>query len=448
MIRGRTILSEISGRFYESFSSILSARHIREYTASDLAYMLEGQNKEMYRFEKIQVHYSKCLDPVFSHPLLAKGLDRFYPRFRSTLMVEAVRPEDLRLILPGEVEPISGFHPVEEHGADMDGIARILTVPFRWTEGTAQINIPAGQALYQILSLNLVYLVPESLPPAWWTIHLKGRPLTHFSLPPDRMFTTVRIVLPIESAEQGTFSLCLSGPDWKPSTHPVANDYEFSQADQRNLGVVIGWDGFLREELETYEALQEAARRESRSREKYEGFDPNIYWRRLHHCYDDRWSHWQSLYLHQADFKPVLRMGKNDWRQLGPGWYFLENWEGGPVRWTSRRAEAYLSVKRGSQYLRLRVFGGDSRLGSHITGTLGISYSQDRLSFALIAEDPFDLPAGIWTDWVVKFPQKISAPGIIRLVLQTDQSRSPARLIPASADRRELGLGVRGLTIY
>ena len=93
MIRGRTIHSEISGRFYESFSSILSARHIREYSASDLAYMLEGQNKEMYRFEKVQVHYSKCLDPVFLPTSSGKVIDRFWPRFRSTLMVEAVRPK-------------------------------------------------------------------------------------------------------------------------------------------------------------------------------------------------------------------------------------------------------------------------------------------------------------------------------------------------------------------
>ncbi len=96
----------------------------------------------------------------------------------------------------------------------------------------------------------------------------------------------------------------------------------------------------------------------------------------------------------------------------------------------------------------MRVFSGDSRLGSRITGTLGISYSQDRFLFVPLAEDPFDLPAGIWTDLVVKFPQKISTPGIIRLVLQTDQSRSPARLIPGSTDTRELGLVVRGLTIY
>ena len=36
----------------------------------------------------------------------------------------------------------------------MEGIARILTVPFRWTEGTAQLQSPAGKAPYQILSFQ------------------------------------------------------------------------------------------------------------------------------------------------------------------------------------------------------------------------------------------------------------------------------------------------------
>ena len=90
----------------------------------------------------------------------------------------------------------------------------------------------------------------------------------------------------------------------------MANDYEFSTADSRNLGVIIGWDGFLREDCDDQEALLRAARREIQSLEKYEFFDPQIHWRRKHHGYDDRWSHLQTLYLNQADFKPVLRMGE------------------------------------------------------------------------------------------------------------------------------------------
>jgi hypothetical protein len=133
LVRGQNIHPHIYGRFDQIFSSILSSRHLREFTSFDLEYMLEGQNKEMYRFEGVKVYYSKCLDPLFSKPNLAEWVDRFWPRFRSTMMVEACRPPEITLIHPEEVEPAAGFHPTEEHGPDMNGIARILTTPFRWT---------------------------------------------------------------------------------------------------------------------------------------------------------------------------------------------------------------------------------------------------------------------------------------------------------------------------
>jgi hypothetical protein len=401
----------------------------------------------MYRFEEIKIHYSTCSDSPFSWPRLAGLLERFWPRLRSTLLVEAVRPDQVTFVHPKEVEPVQGFYPVEEQDADMEGIARMLAIPFRWTGKTSEISLPANGAPYQVYYINCVLLVPESLPPALWTISLGGQPLTRFCLSPDRMFTQLRIVLPLTSAQEGRFTIRFCGPSWRPVDHKAANDFEFSLDDPRELGLVVGWDGFLRRDCDSFKNLLEVAHSEALHMERYENFDKGIHWRRLHHGYDDRWSHLQTLYLLQADFKPNLPMGKEDWRQLGTGWYFLENWAEGPVRWTSRKAEAYLAAKRGTQHLRLRVFSGDSRLGTRITGTLGISYSQDRFSFVPIAEDSFDLTAGIWTDLVVKFPQKIPAPGIIRLVLQTDQSRSPARLIPGSTDTRELGLAVAGIAV-
>ncbi len=447
MIRGRTIHSEISGRFDETFSSILSARHVREYSASDLAYMLEGQNKEMYQFEEVQVHYSKCLDPSFSKSFPARVIDRLWPRFRSTLLVEARRPQATHLIHPEELGDTTGLYPVEVHTNDMEGIAKMLTVPFRWTNETFQLNFPAGKASSQIFFLNLVYLVPERLAPGWWTVSVNGRPITRFSLLPDRMFTRVRIVLEAKDAERGTFRLVFSGPCWKPSEHPVANDYEFSTADLRNLGVIIGWDGFLREDCDDEEALLRAARREMRSLEKYEFFDPQIHWRRKHHGFDDRWSHLKTLYLKQTDFKPALPMGAEDWRQLGPGWYFLEHWEVGPVRWTSRKAEAYLSAKPGHREVYLRVFSGDALLGKQVGVMLKLEYSIDRTTFIAFGETVFDLPAGIWTDLKAEFPEPLPASGIILIKIFVDQERSPAKLVPGSSDTRELGLAVAGMAV-
>ncbi len=442
LLGGRSIHSDLKGRFYEVFSSILSARHVREYTAHELTYMLEWQNKEMYRFEKARIFYSACLDPSYSWPRLARLISRFWPRFRSTLLVEALRPSQMKLIHPEELEPVQGFYAVEKQMPDMEGIAQMLTTLFRWTGGRAEISLPASEAPYQVFYLNLVYLVPWSLPPGYWDITVGGKPVSQICLAPDRMFTQLRLVLSHDLARQGRFPLCISGKTWRPRDHQGTDDYEFSINDDRDLGLVVGWDGFLRVDCDSYEALLALARRESSLMEQYEN-NQAINWRK----YDDRWSHFKTLYLLQADFKPVLPMGKKDWRQLGQGWYFLENWNEGPIRWTSRYAEAYLSAKLGSRHLRLRVFSGESRLGTRITGTLKIAFSQDRFSFIPIAEDPFELPAGIWTDLGVKFPQKIPAPGIIRLVLQTDQSRSPARLIAGSTDTRELGLAVAGMAV-
>jgi hypothetical protein len=329
----------------------------------------------------------------------------------------------------------------------MDGIARVLTTPFRWTQGTAQMQLPAGDAPYQIFFLNVVRMIPESLPPAEWTVKVKDRTVTTFSLLPDRGFTTVRILLSPELADEGRFQLSLSGPTWTPSDHPQTDDYEFTIHDDRNLGLAVGWDGFLREDCRDRSALEQAARRESWLSEKYEPFDPDVHWRRKHHGFDDRWSHLQTLYLLQADFKPFLRMGHEDWRQLGPGWYFLENWVEGPVRWIGRRAVAYLGARRGQERLRLRVYTGDPRLGERTSGTLKVAFSPDRFSFAPFAETPFDLPAGLWTDLQVAFPQKAAAPGILRLIIETDQSRTPAAFLPGSADTRELCLGVKGLAL-
>jgi len=444
---GRSIHSNLRGRFDEVFSSILSTRHVREYTASDLSYLLEGQNKEMYRFEEAQIHYSTCLDPLFSWPRLAGFIEHYWPRFRSSLLVEAVRPSQTTFIHPEEVKPITGLYPVEEHGPDMDGIARMMTVPFRWTREKAEISLPASGAPFQVYYINLILLVAESLHPALWTVSVDGQSLTHFCLSPDRMFTQLRIVLPFNLARQERFPICFSGPVWKPVDHLVANDFEFTLNDPRELGIAIGWDGFLRRDCDSLTSLLDVARWEALRMERYENFDQGIHWRRLHHGYDDRWSHLQTLYLLQADFKPNLLMGSEDWRQLGPGWYFLENWAEGAVRWTSRRAEAFLGAKRGSKHLRLRVFSGDYSLGNRVSGTLKLSLSHDRFSFTPLTESSFDLPAGIWTDLKVDFPQKISSPGVIRLIFNIDQSRSPACLISGSTDTRELGLAVKGMAL-
>jgi hypothetical protein len=125
----------------------------------------------------------------------------------------------------------------------------------------------------------------------------------------------------------------------------------------------------------------------------------------------------------------------------------LENWVDGPVRWSSRRAVAYLGAQKGQKRLRIRVYSGKPRLGERISGTLELAISSDRISFLPLNEAPFDLPTGIWTDLKFDLPQKISSPGLIRMILKPDQSRPPASFFPGSTDTRELCLGVKEMSL-
>ena len=140
-------------------------------------------------------------------------------------------------------------------------------------------------------------------------------------------------------------------------------------------------------------------------------------------------------------------MGKKDWRQLGPGWYFLEQWEAGKIRWTSRSAEAYLAAGPGNKQIYLRLFSGDSFLGDRITGSLKLAFSSDRFSFVPVGEAVFDLPAGIWTDVKAPIKEPLSGNGIILVQILVDQNRIPAELVPDSRDTRELGLAVSGMAV-
>ena len=139
--------------------------------------------------------------------------------------------------------------------------------------------------------------------------------------------------------------------------------------------------------------------------------------------------------------------GGEDWRQLGPGWYFLENWKEGPIRWTGRQAEVYLSAKPKHKQIYVRVYTGDTSLGERITGSLKLAYSLDRISFVPFGETPFDLSAEIWFDLVAYFSQTLPASGVVRLQIQLDQSRIPAQCISGSTDTRELGLAVAGMAL-
>ncbi len=171
--RGRSIHPDIRLPFHKTFKSILIGRHIREYTAQELIYMLEEQNKEMYRFEGTRVSYSMCLDPAFSRlGAISWLVKRLWPRFQSTIFVQAFRPDHLEPIKPEKIEA-EGFYELEEHDAQMGSTGRVLSTAFRWTHRQAELSLPAGETMFQVFFLHLIFLAPRYLPPAFLDIRVR-----------------------------------------------------------------------------------------------------------------------------------------------------------------------------------------------------------------------------------------------------------------------------------
>ncbi|MGC1403765.1 MAG: class I SAM-dependent methyltransferase, partial [Thermodesulfobacteriota bacterium] len=428
--RGRSIYPEIEFPLHKTFKSILIGRHNREYTAQELIYMLEDQNKEMYRFEGTKVSYSMCLDPAFSWAgAIPWVIKRFWPRLQSMVFLTAHRPESLELISPKEVTTI-GFYEAEEHAPDMGSTGRILATPFRWIQGQAEIGLPAGQAEYQLFFLHLVFLAPRYLPPAILTLRIGKACLGRIGLAAGREYVPLRLALPARLAQKGYFNLSLECFTWRPTEHVRGVDYyEFSTIDSRDLGVAVAWDGFLREDLDNYEELRKVARRECRRQ-------------RLYEKNEGRWSPLLGLYLIHTEMKPVLSIGPGDWRQLGQGWHPLERWDQGWMRWSGKKSEVYLEPKVQTGQLRIRVYTGDKGLDQEISGTLVVEWAPDRLVFSPLTEKSFALPSDFWTDLAVDLPSSLSPGGLVRILITVDSVRVPARLIPGSLDDRELGLAV------
>ena len=432
---GQSIHPDVRLPFHKTFKSILIGRHIREYTPQELTYMIEEQNKEMYRFEGTRVNYSMCLDPAFSWAgSLLWVIKRFWPRLQSTIFLTAYRPEALELISSREVTT-KGFYEVEEHAPDMGSTGRILATPFRWTKGQAEIGLPAGQAEYQVLFLHLAFLGPRYLPPAILDIRIGKYSLGRIGLPAGREYVPLRLALPAHLAQGGYFNLYLESSTWRPAEHDREIDYfEFSTADTRDLGVAVGWDGFLREDCGDQEELRKVAKRECRRQHLHEGDE-------------GRWSPLSGLYLIQAEMKPTLTIGPGDWSQLGLGWHHLEHWKQGWMRWSSQGAEAYLKPGGKASFLLIKIYTGDARLGKEVNGTVEIEWASDCLVFSPLVSQPFCLPSDQWMDLTVDLPPSVIKGGLVRVKVKVNQLRIPACLIPNSGDKRRLGLAVFGLAI-
>ncbi len=444
MIADKSPWPDLRGRFKESFHSVLTSRHVREYSGPEIIYMLCGQNKEMYRFERPLLRYSTCLDPPFRWGRLVPWLlERWWPRMRSNQMVIAQRPPGLALVHPGELTAAEGLHQVESH-PDGGGVAKALTTPFRWSGPRARLGLPPGAGAFQVYTLHLCDLGPEAMPARVWGLSVAGRPLPSLALAPDRAFSQLRLALPAELAGAYGFDLRLEGEPWTPGQEPEPYAWEYAKDDGRALGLVLGWDGFLRQDFPDRQALVAHAR-EAVAATSLE--PPPLRWGQALGL-DQRWTLLGGLWLLRAGLKPSFVMGRGDWRHLGAGWYHREQWPTGPARWSAGRAEAFLGAgaKPKARRLRLRASAGHPALGPGVSFGLSWSWSADGLTFDP-PETParFELPAQLWTDLVVETPPPPGPGAVLRVVIEVDAPRTPARLLEGSTDQRSLGLGLAGM---
>jgi hypothetical protein len=240
--------------------------------------------------------------------------------------------------------------------------------------------------------------------------------------------------------------LNLEGPAWTPAEHQGEHYWEYGQSDPRALGLVVGWDGMLREGCSDHAALLALAAGLMAG----ESFGPTPpRWGQTPGL-DQRWAHWGGLHLARAKLGPACAMGRHDWRSLGAGWHHLERWDAGAVRWSAGYAEVFLAAPQagGPLALRLRASAGHPALGEEVQAALAWSWSGDGLTFPPPGPaQTLRVHAGAFADYAAALGPAPGPGALLRVCLRVDAPRVPARILEGSGDQRSLGLAVSGLAL-
>jgi len=119
-------------------------------------------------------------------------------------------------------------------------------------------------------------------------------------------------------------------------------------------------------------------------------------------------------------------MGENDWDVLGPGWYALEDWPP-KVRWTSKRATAYLRKSDCSTQLCIKVITSFAGL------VFWISVNDRKMG-------EYRLDSSGWR--IIRVPlADLEEESCLKVGIEVDKTWVPEEIVQ-NDDRRDLGLAV------
>jgi SAM-dependent methyltransferase len=418
----------VSRTFRELFPSLLYHRHNREYTANELAYFLAHQGKDLYDFRLDRVYYSDALDAGHEIPgilgqrvgtgeqRVARWLRRLVPALRGQLIARAWRT-DATLVEWDHLRAVEGFGPVEEDARLTQGFTQRLTFPFRLTGRRAGFAVPlpagAGPALVSLVAAN-----PEEEAPCLrtaWTVD--GVAAATIDLVPSPRAVRIHLLVPAPRAAQEAVRVEVTTATWR------------DPARGRDIGLHVGGQWVLVERLREPAGVEAALRRVEAER-------------RAEDQLDSWWSVAPGLYLIGARFPAHLEIRPGDEEQLGPGWFWREDWgKVGRIRWTGPHAIAYLGHGGGAAALRARVYSGEARLGP-AAGRITIERVGPDGPARRLGEAPFALAPDTWAELAVPF---VAPAGPIRVTVEAASARVPRGLIPGSSDDRALGLAVQRL---
>jgi len=147
--RQQPIFAPLTSPWAETFPTVPSKRHFREYTAPEVRWLLADQNKDPYRFDRVEVRFSDCWREAEASAgaagWVAGLLRRLSSRWQGNIFATARKPPNLFLIRGDETVLLDGWYDAEPYCPAVNMPAE-APYPLRWMAGRAELRLPIPPA--------------------------------------------------------------------------------------------------------------------------------------------------------------------------------------------------------------------------------------------------------------------------------------------------------------